>query len=289
MANKKFEICIVDDGLPFFEETDDSQLVPSNLLLRIIHPEINWLEERNLLHLTTLLLESDYFKKGKIEINWAASPNILVNAIKNDKYSPNLVIYDWEYRSSFVVPEEPLFELISLLKRTFFFIYSAYAPKIPIHLYKVHLDKYANRFQILAKGDTSYVITAEEIVYDYVAILLEKNPDIKIGGLNVHFTSGGFLKEYKDIFYLDSLVGRETILSNLKEKNILSTVTIVKMLNELNLRIYSNNSKNIMTLDNTDRNNKLFGKLEEISNSAAYQKLGLKQLKVLVETGTIKI
>ena len=136
MTKSKFKICIVDDQLPFLKEVDDTHLIGSKDIQKIVVNKGGWNQEKDLLYLTTLLLQCELFKKGKLEIKWAKNPNFLLNAIKNEKYLPNLVIYDWEYGTSFMVPEDTLSELIESLGRTFFFIYSAYAQNIPIHLFK---------------------------------------------------------------------------------------------------------------------------------------------------------
>lgn len=290
MQNNKFEICIVDDKLPFDKDVDDSILINSKGIQKVGLENAGWKEETDLLKLTTLLLESELYRKRKIEISWAKNPNILLNATKEAKYSPNLIIFDWEYGTSFMVPEETLFELIKLLENAFFFIYSSYAQKIPIDLFKKGLDKYADRFQVLKKGDSSYITSSEEIIFEYIALRVEKNPKIKICGLDVQFNTSGFLTNYKDILYLDSLLGREAILTGLQNLNkILSEETVSRMLDNLNLNIYSNVSQTIMTLDNVKSNQKLFGELTLVDNSMAYSKLGLKKLRELIENGTVKV
>lgn len=290
MPNRKFEICIVDDKLPFVKDVDDSHLVDSKGIQKVGLENLGWEEEKDLLYLTTLLLQSEVFKKNEIDISWAKQPNILLNAIKEQKYIPDLVIYDWEYGTSFMVPEDTLSDLLELLNDTFFFIYSSYAQKIPIHLFKKKLDKYAPRFQVLTKGDSSYVTNSEEIIFEYIALRVEKNPKIKIGGLDVQFNASGFLTGYKDILYLDNLLGREAILKGLLNLNkVLSEETVTSMLNDLNLKIYSNTSQSIMTLDNVKSNQDLFGELKQIDNLVAYKKLGLKNLRDLIEKGTVKV
>ncbi|HEY5124959.1 MAG TPA: hypothetical protein VIK14_14600, partial [Ignavibacteria bacterium] len=276
--------------LPFLDEVDDSHLIVSKDLQKIVSNNVGWKEERDLLYLTTLLLQCELFKKDRLEIKWAKNPNFLLSAIDEEKYLPNLVIYDWEYGTSFMVPEDSLSELLELLGSTFFFIYSAYAQNIPIHLLKNQLDKYAARFQVLLKGDSSYVTNSEEIIFEYIALRIDKNPTIKIGGMDVQFNSSGFLTDYKDILYLDNLLGRDAILKGLKQlKNVLSEETISSMLDNLNLKIYSSSNESIMTLDDIISNQKLFGQLKEISNNYAYKKLGLKKLKELIENGTVKV
>ncbi len=290
MPDKKFEICIVDDKLPFNKDVDDSHLISSNGIQKVGLENPGWEEEKDLLYLTNLLFHSELFKKGEIEISWATNPNILVNAAKETEYFPNLIIFDWEYGTSFMVPEDALSELLELLKYTFFFIYSSYAQKIPIHLFKKHLDKYADRFQVLKKGDNSYVTNSEEIIFEYIALRIEKNPKIRIGGLDVQFNASGFLTDYKDILYLDNLLGREAILKGLRNLNkVLSEETVSSMLDNLDLKIYSNASQSIMTLDNVKSNQELFGELKPIKNSLAYTKLGLKKLRELIEKGTVKV
>jgi len=290
MLNKTFKICIVDDKIPFHHDVDESHLIDSNGILKIGLDNLGWEQEKDLLNLNTLLLKSELFEKGKIEINWALFPNILINAIKEKQYKPDLVIYDWEYYSSFIVPEDALYELLQLLEKTFFFLYSSYAQKIPIHLFKKQLDKNADRFQVLKKGDSSYITSAEEIIFEYIALRVEENPKIKVGGLDVQFNKSGFLTGYKDILYLDNLLGREAILKGLLNLNkVLSVETVSSMLDTLNLKIYSNSSQSILTLDNVKSNQDLFGKLKLINNSLVYTKLGLKKLRELIEKGTINV
>jgi hypothetical protein len=290
METKKFEICIVDDKLPFIKEVDDSHLIESKAIQRVAFENDGWGEEINLFNLTSLLLQSDLFKSAKIDIHWAMNPNILLNAVKDENYLPDLIIYDWEYGTSFMVPEDTLSELLKALKDAFFFIYSYFAQKIPIHLFRRNLDKNANRFQILRKGDNSYITNSEEIIFDYVALRVEKNPVIKIGGLDVQFNSSGFLTSYKDILYLDGLLGREAFLRALLNLNkTLSNETVLNMLGNLNLTLYSDAGGLIMTLDNIKSNQKIFGELKVVSNSVAFQKLGLEGLRELIDKGTVKV
>lgn len=288
MTNKKFKICIVDDKLPFVRDIDDSHLINSKGIQKAMVENSGWEKEQDLLNLTTLLINSDLFSKGEIEVYWATNPNILITAIRDIKYVPDLVIYDWEYGLS-LAPEDSLTELLNTIEDSFFFVYSSYAQKIPIHLFKKHLDQYAGRFQVLRKGDNSYITSAEEIIFEYIALRVENNPKIKVGGLDVQFNKSGFLSDYKDILYLDNLLGREAILKGLLNQNKeLSDETVFKMLDELNLKIYSNESKSIITLDDVKSNQELFGALRLVNNSDAYKKLGLKKLRELIEKGTVE-
>ena len=307
MENKKIQVCIIDDMLPFqnlFNDVDETNLIPSKQIELLLNESISWNDEIHLRNLTKMLVESDYYKSGKLNLNWAINPSICINSVKDINYKPDLIIYDWEYKNFATtnstdfsdtdsLSAELLIELISLIPKCFFFVYSSKAQKIPIFIFKKHLDQHAKRFQVLLKGERKSILSSEELIYEYIALKIDNKPSIKIGDEQILFDITGHLENrtnYKDILYLEFILGKESLKYELtKHNNELSDEVIWKMLNNFPFYLYSTSDGKLFLSERSKTVESKFGELNELSYAEVYKKHGLETIYNILNNGIIKI
>lgn len=312
MANKHISIWIIDDSLPyqrFLNEIDDTLPISASQIGNIINSGDGWPdEEQPLKDLTNLILQSQYFINGFIDLKWILYPNFGINALKNESeiYSPDLVIYDWEYKNypgiapeattdeneKFIMPSsgKSLLMLLNQLQESFFFIYSNRAATIPIELFKDKLDDYAKQFQVLPKGDNRLYLSAEEMIYNYILLRINNQEKINIGGKEVVFDNSGMLRDYTDILYLENILGKEYLKKKLGEvADPFTDAVVSEILKEFSFQLYLSADKKILISEKDPFVEKKYGPLITLSYKEAFNKYGLQIINEALNNTIIKI
>lgn len=208
----KLQVCIVDDHLPLRDDVDDGLLIPGSSLRGFLEPGTQWRkEEVNLGTLLRHLLESDSFKSGKLDVSWARSPAICLNAIA-EGYTPDLVVFDWMYDSSFGMSVETAFMKILELTKSTVFIFSAEPEDIPGQLFAHKLEWDRKRVRLFLKGSPHGIMTADEIISNWVEHRLDGTTTLVIEGRRVTFVPSKSLSDPLDLVYLKDI----TCASNLQ-------------------------------------------------------------------------
>lgn len=110
----KRKICIIDDSLPtsdYPDFIDETQLLDQSILKYLCHEHESWPEEP----LRELLLE--IFKDhDDWTIGGFLNPDFYFNHVEEEIYSPEVIIFDWDYATTSVATEE---HLLNILKSTY--------------------------------------------------------------------------------------------------------------------------------------------------------------------------
>lgn len=110
----KRKVCIIDDSLPtsdYPEFIDETHLLGHSIMKYLCHNHENWPEEP----LRELLLEV-----YKSHSNWTVSgflnPDFYFNHVSEELYSPEVIIFDWDYGTTSEATE---IHLLKILKSTY--------------------------------------------------------------------------------------------------------------------------------------------------------------------------
>ena len=291
MAANKTTLFILDDNIPKIPEYVEQSLYDGKLdaasLLHLVNSD-EWKGEHNLKELTTFILNSEHAKSGKLEVCGFTHPSLCLDAI-DEGLLPNIIIYDWEYGSE--TNKESSNWLIEILNSTesFVFVYSIVRNEIPPFLNKTDFDEYSGRFQLFLKGDTgSSVFTSEEFIYQYVVSQITKSNNIKIQGFDITFQENGYLDNPSDILYLERILGRLALSEKLEKGiNTISNESIEQLLEDISIRIYHDENKNLLITSGF----KLVKKIKpskELSAIEVLRDYGLVALKEVLEIGVAK-
>jgi hypothetical protein len=226
-------------------------------------------------------------KSGQIEIYGYLNPAICLAEL-NRKRLPDVIVYDWEYEgNSYVKSETWLLEILGEIPNAFIFVYTTVKNDVPPHLKKRVFDKFAHRFQLLAKGDSNNsVFTSEDFLYQYIVSRVEKNNTIKLQGIDVKFEASGYLTTPADILHLETILGRAELLSQIKKShNKISKKSVEQIVATLDGTLLLNQQKGfLVTSDSPLLAQRLKARIE-ISYLEALRQFGLVKLKEVVETG----
>lgn len=153
----KRKICIIDDSLPtsdYPDFIDETELLNQSILKYLCHHHESWPEEP----LRELLLE--IFKNHD---DWTISgflnPDFYFNHVEEEIYSPEVIIFDWDYATTSVATEE---HLLNILKSTYSVIgiYTGADKKEEIESILAHSDfqpYLETRIRMVEKGATDSV------------------------------------------------------------------------------------------------------------------------------------
>ncbi len=291
MTAYKITLFILDDNIPKTPEYVDQSLYDGKLdaasLLHLVNSD-EWKGEHNLKELTTFILNSEHAKSGELEVCGFTHPSLCLDAI-DEGLLPNIIIYDWEYGSE--TNKESSNWLIEILNSTesFVFVYSMVRNEIPPFLNKADFDEYSSRFQLFLKGDTgSSVFTSEEFIYQYIVSQITKSNNIKIQGFNITFQENGYLDNPSDILYLERILGRLALREKLaKGINTISNETIEELLEDISIRIYHDDNKNLLVTSDFKLVKKIMPS-KELSAIEVLRNYGLVALKEVLEIGVAK-
>jgi hypothetical protein len=293
MMNKKITVFVLDDSIPTIPDYIDrgvySRSIKQDELLHLAQYG-DWKGEGSLQRLTLDLLNHEYIKTGKLEIYGYTHPEIcLSESDRNPK--PDVVIYDWEYgTNSYTQSGEWLLDILHMTN-AFVFVYSLVRNEVPPTLNKKVFDEFAKRFQLFSKGNTdNSVFTSEDFLYQYILSLVNKDNTIKVQGMNVKFEANGYLKKPTDILYLESILGRESLLAQIKNnQNEISEETIERIIDSLNGRILLNREKGFLITSDSSLFKEKFKPNEEMSYLNALKEFGIIKLKEALEAGLARV
>ena len=235
------------------------------------------------------LTENEYTKKGQIDLYGFIHPEICLISIE-EGLLPDIIIYDWEYGNS--LPNQSSGDLLlEILEKTsaFIFVYSGMSNSIPPTLNESKFNAFADRFQLLAKGNTSHLIfSSEEFIYQYIISRINKNNIIKIHGIDIEFKSNGYLKMPTDILYLEQIFGRQFVLEQIKRSKSIDEGMIESILLSISDIIYFNESKGILASTENkgliENNN-----LVTLTYAEVVKKFDIQVLEEILEKGLFKI
>ena len=289
MMNEKKTLFILDDSIPiipeFIEKGIYANAIKRDKLLLLVRSG-DWKGESSLQHLILDFLSHNYTQTGQLELYGYSHPEICLSDVDNG-VKPDVVIYDWEYGANSF--KESGDWLLEILRKTdaFVFVYSRIRDSVPPTLNKKVFDEYSKRFQLFAKGNTTNsVFTSEDFLYQYVLSLIKKDNTIKIQGVDVKFEANGYLKNPTDILYLESILGRESLLKQIKENhNEISEESIERMIESLDGRILINREKGFLITSDSSLFIDRFKPEEEMSYLNALKEFGLIKLKEALEVG----
>lgn len=291
--SKIFNIAIIDDKLPTtaegFSSLIDSEIIDEPYIKNTLQENVQW-DDASLKSLVTMLIESPYLEEGKISVKWAYHPSLCVNAVISKNYSPDLIVFDWEYSVNQNL-DRVISSLKELAERThaFIFIYSNLAQRVPVELFKNHLDKYSDRLQVLKKGGEDFIFSSEEFIYQYIANILDDNPIVSVHGIKIQFDKSGKLKDTRDILYLESIIGKSNLLKRLEAGNgDFTDSSVAEILDSMHQAVYATENNEYFFNEPSGIVEENYGAIHEASLSSAFKILGLKKLKELLERGVAK-
>lgn len=144
-----YSICLIDDQIPVkrINGYDDSALISSSMLNHMIEEEIEW-DELPLKVLVEQLLEKEEFTLVKAFTN----PNFYFQYRDQSSYTPEILIFDWDYPDS----EDREAQLLKLLEESFtlVFIFTGFdeTDQVKDLLEKSKFSDTKNRVTIFEKG-----------------------------------------------------------------------------------------------------------------------------------------
>jgi len=288
VMRNRIRVFILDDRLPrvaeFVERSIYNGPISQNDLQHLVQHE-RWADEPNLQRLLSDILSHDYVKDGFITVSGYTNPEICLNHLSK-KHTPHVIVYDWEYENQTRESGPWLLEILRMTK-AFVFVYSGVRNSVPPSLNKREFDKFAERFQLFEKGESSdSVFTSEEFIYQYILSLVDRNNTIRVGGLEVRFEASGYLKTPTDILYLESILGRAELLKQIQEnRNEITEESVEKFLASFKGRLLLNRQKRfLITPDSTLMISRL-KPTDEISYVEALKQFGLVKLTEAIEVG----
>ncbi len=147
----KRKICIIDDSLPAWDYPDfidETHLLDQSILKYLCHNHDTWPEEP----LKGLLLEI-FRNHPDWTISGFLNPDFYFNHVSGEIYSPEVIIFDWDYTTTSVATEV---HLLNILKFTYSVvgIYTGADKKeeIDVILALPKFQPYAERIQMVEKG-----------------------------------------------------------------------------------------------------------------------------------------
>ena len=109
------DICVIDDSIPVTATIDDAQRLNRSNLLLLLGEFEEWSEPeiRN-------LVDSLVNDTSSWNVSAFNNPDIYLNALENEGYRPEIIIYDWEYTAG---SSDPVTTLERILEATFALVY----------------------------------------------------------------------------------------------------------------------------------------------------------------------
>jgi len=283
-------ITFVDDQIPV-DPGEDAGLIEAKRIEELVKlTTVEWHSQVNLKTLIEKLMLTDRYKNKKIIISGVTHPSILLNKIEEDKFSPDVIVYDWEYEME---SDESGSNLLEILKTTksFVFVYSSFFDAIPPTLHKKEFDAFANRIQLLSKGDRqSSIFSSEEFIIQYILGLFSKDNTIQLSNHTVKFNSSGYLEEASDILYLEAVLGKDFILSNLDKVHFeISKENIENLFALVKDKLFVSKDGKYVIADANDLMKEKYGPLDEISYKDVLKMIGIKGIDKLLQGGILSI
>lgn len=162
-------ICCIDDGIPVnqFAYCDDTKLIDSSVLNYLLE-NVVWNDIALKELIRYLLPKKDALSKEDTwDVTAFGSPNFFFNHTRNRIFSPDVIIYDWEYGPA-APPPSSKDSLLKLLKETYSVIYiytgTDAIEEVSQTIKEEGFKKYTDRIDIIEKGDLNSATTMMEAV-----------------------------------------------------------------------------------------------------------------------------
>jgi hypothetical protein len=283
-------IVFIDDQIPTIPG-EDSDIIISNRIEELLKlSDDDWFSQVYLKSLIEKLMATERYKNKEIIINAFKHPSILLNMIEDQQLTPDVIIYDWEYETE---SHDSGLNLLDILRasKAFAFVYSSFFDAIPPTLNKSDFDEFSNRIQLLSKGDKeSSIFSSEEFVVQYILGLFNKNNNIQLSNHTVKFNSSGYLEDASDIVYLEAVLGKEFILSNLEKiQNEISNDRIESLFDMVTDKLFISENNKYIIADNNDLMKEKYGPFKEISYKEVLKLIGIKNINSLLQSGIFAV
>lgn len=293
MSYKPVNIYILDDEFPktpeFIAKSVYDSAISSDNIYHLAITQ-NWLGLQPLQQLIKDIINSKPFADGMINLSGFTKPPQALSAIDKGEM-PDIVIYDWEY--DMPKPKESQDWLLEVLGKTkaFVFVYSKVRDELPPFLNKEIFDKHANRFQLFLKGSSENTIfSSEEFILQYLLSRVSSNYQIKLRGIEINFSSNGYIENPSDILHLENIVGRNFLLDELKDLDFsITQENVEKLIEKANGKLLFDESRGFLITPDSTIFVEQFKPNTEITYIEALKKFGLMKLKEVLEVGLVKI
>lgn len=296
MKSSYVNICLIDDEFPKPDYLRKAGVFNKGIEAEVLY-KIAFEEEwsSNLRYLQELIKEiafSESKKKKNIDLTGFSSPSQALIAINNG-YSPDIVIYDWEYQNAPITNQNSKEWLLEILNRTsaFIFIYSRVRDEIPRFLNREEFDPYSKRFKLFLKGDIfNSVFSSEEYIFQDILTRSSNADSIKMQGKSIEFLDNKYLENPEDILYLEKIFGRAYLLKKLDEGlREISDQTIEEMVGSLALTFQLNEESRKLYTEDFNLSSSLGKRTEILSAIEVLKRFGISKLRGVLEDGIIKI
>lgn len=293
MASNKITLFILDDNIPKTPEYVEKSLYDGKLdaisLLHLVNTA-KWEGHRNLKQITSDILKSEHAKSGAIKTFGFTHPSICLTEIE-EGLSPDVIIYDWEYGpESNKERSDWLLEVLNLTT-AFVFVFSEFRDEIPPYLNKSEFLRHSKRLQLFEKGNTSTsVFSSEEFILQYILSQISKTNDIKIHDSIITFQENGYLDSPSDILFLEKLIGRTTLVKNLRSKmSTISQESIEELVDSIDTKLLFDSKRNLLVSPDASLLIEKFNPEKKITYLEALKDYGLQKLIEVLEVGMVKV
>ncbi|BFP43233.1 hypothetical protein FGF1_40780 [Flavobacteriaceae bacterium GF1] len=290
MSEKNITVFVVDDNIPqpqeFVEREVYNKAIRMSDMIHLVEGE-DWAGEKNLQELLNFILSHRLAVEEKIIVKGFTHPEICLRHIETIG-KPDVVVYDWEYGSEHDNNSSNWLKEIIGLTDAFVFVYSGVRHFIPTHLNKRSFDEFSDRFQLFGKGSKDdSLFSSEEFILQYIVSRVQADNLIRIQGIDINFLSSGYLKEAKDILYLENIFDRVLVLEQLK--NGIDENSVKKLLEGNESRILFDSEKGLLFTDESDLIAKRFKPSESLTYAEVVLRHGLKVLQETLKRGLLKV
>lgn len=290
MTNNNISLFVVDDNIPQSEEFVEREIynvaIDMPNMIDLVENE-DWTGEQNLQELLKYILSHKLTLEGRIIVKGFSHPEICLRHIENHG-KPDIVIYDWEYGSEHANNSSNWLKEIMQLTNAFVFVYSGVRRYIPTHLNKEVFDHYSDRFQLFGKGSKEdSLFSSEEFILQYIVSQIQSNNLIRIQGIEINFSSSGYLKDASDILYLESIFDRAEVLNKLK--NGINEESVKALLQGTDKKILFDTKRRLLLTDDSHIIIERFKPNESFTYEEVALKYGLDALENTLERGLLKV
>jgi hypothetical protein len=293
MENKIKNIFLIDDEFPptkeFISKGIYEKAISANDLYCLALNE-DWGSLHDLQNLIKNIVTSKAYEQGLINLSGYSNPELAFADIEIG-VQPDVLVYDWEYGMPNAIESQNW--LLEILSKTdaFVFVYSKVRDQLPAFLNKDTFDEHASRFQLFLKGNQNMsLFSSEEFILQYVLSLVSSEHEILVQGERVQFRSNGFLKDAKDILYLDKIFGRQKLVELIKGNgNIISDETLSEILSGTSETIRFDEVNKLLITSDSSMMIKKYQPATTLTYLEVATKYGLIALADVLEIGITKV
>lgn len=290
MKQNKIVVFVIDDNIPKTKEYVEKGIYDSTIdkdKLRFLVQNKEWRGEQNLQELIRYLVNNERTIQGSIEICGFTHPEI--SFLEIDKGTkPDVVIYDWEYGNEHNKNSSNWMKELLNITQAFVFVYSGVRQFIPPHLNKIEFDKFSNRFQLFGKGSKKdSIFTSEEFILQYIVSRIEKNNKIVISGIEINFSSSGYIEQPSDILHLENIFSYAYILEKFKKG--INENTIESLFETIEDKILFDSKRGIIISPYSEILKNKFNPEISYTFLESLKKFGIKKIEEALNRGLAKV